>query len=162
MENKQHWHISDWSLLGWIETLVKITAFIFAGIFIFGHVQSISLLFPKGIYLAVWVIQVLLSLGLIGAIFDRYLEKEIIAFSFVLLNNLFHWGIVFALLNGAERSFHFFTFLGLMLVGDLIKLIFLKTTNFQVRDIPKTVLYGLTGFYIIGYSIQILLLLLKG
>jgi hypothetical protein len=40
-----------------------------------------------------------LSLGLLVAIYDRILEREIIAMVFVILNNLGHWGITAALLT---------------------------------------------------------------
>jgi hypothetical protein len=39
----------------------------------------------------------------------------------------------------------------LMLLGDLVKLVFLKMHDFEVRVTPKTVLYGLTSLYIVGY-----------
>jgi hypothetical protein len=44
------------------------------------------------------------------------------------------------------------TFSALMLVGDLVKLAFLATTGFRVRDLPPAAVYGLTGAYAAGYT----------
>lgn len=48
-----------------------------------------------------------------------------------------------------------------MLVGELVKLLFLKVHGFQVRDIPRSVLYGLTAFYVVGYAILLVLEFLR-
>jgi len=49
------------------------------------------------------------------------------------------------------------TFAALMLLGDLVKLVFLKVHEFTVRDMPKAVLYGLTLVYVVGYLLILLL-----
>jgi len=43
----------------------------------------------------------------------------------------------------------------------LIKLIFLRVHDFQVRDTPRSVLYGLTLFYVVGYVLLLMLELLR-
>jgi hypothetical protein len=40
-----------------------------------------------------------------------------------------------------------------MLVGDLLKLVFLAVSDFTVRDTPRSVLYGLTLVYVVGYIV---------
>jgi hypothetical protein len=40
-----------------------------------------------------------------------------------------------------------------MLVGDLVKLVFLRVHQFQVRDTPRAALYGLTTLYAMGYLV---------
>ena len=44
-----------------------------------------------------------------------------------------------------------------MLLGDLVKLVFLKVHNFAVRDTPPAVLYGLTLIYVVGYLLILIL-----
>jgi len=44
-----------------------------------------------------------------------------------------------------------------MLLGDLVKLVFLKVHSFTVRATPKAVLYGLTLIYVVGYLLILLL-----
>lgn len=158
MTDTKKWYISNWTLLGWVETGLKIIAFIFAALIIFPALQSGNFKFPPiGLFL---IIQIVLSLGLLAAIFDRFKEKEIIAMIFIIVNNLAHWGIIYSLGTQVNHLFYLLMFFVFMLAGDLVKLIFIKTTNFSVRDVPKSVLYGLTLFYIVGYSIQIILLLI--
>jgi len=53
------------------------------------------------------------------------------------------------------------TFAGLMLLGELVKVWFLKTSGFGVRHVPPAAMYGLTLFYAAGYA-SILLLGLAG
>ncbi len=158
MDNTKLWHISDWSVLGWIETGLKIIAFFFAGMIFISALKFGNFHLPSvGLFV---IIQIILSLGLVAAIFDRLKEKEMIAMIFIVVNNLAHWGIVYALFTQINNSFYLLMFFVFMLAGDLIKIVFIKTSKFTVRDLPKSVIYGLTTFYIIGYSIQILILLL--
>lgn len=56
-----------------------------------------------------------------------------------------------ALLMKPKPNQAFLLFIFLMMLGDFIKFLFLKVHDFEVRDTPKAVLYGLTGFYIAGY-----------
>lgn len=106
------------------------------------------------------IIQIILSVGLLIAIFDRFKEKELNAMIFILINNLAHWGILYSLFTQINFHFHLLMFFVFMLAGDLVKILFLKTSTFTVRDLPKSVLYGLTILYITGYCIQIFILLL--
>lgn len=112
---------------------------------------------PSGVRLAQWAILVLLSLGLLVAITDRYRGREIVAMIFILLNNLGHWGMVVALASEPGPGVLLPLFAGLMLAGDLVKLIFLKVHDYTVRDYSRVVLYGLTLVYVVGYSLILLL-----
>lgn len=152
---EKKWYVANWSLLAWFETVVKAAALILGIITFFQAFGSGSLLFPTETRLTQWIIQAVLSLGLIAAIFDRLKEKEIIAMGFVILNNLGHWGILIALMSSGWSSSNFTIFWALMLLGDLIKLVFLKVTKFTVRDTPPAAMYGLTLFYVVGYLVLI-------
>ena len=45
-------------------------------------------------------------------------------------------------------------FLSLMLAGDLVKMLFIAVhRDFTVRDVPRIVLYALTGVYVAGYAL---------
>lgn len=157
--NKQNtWHFEKWSSLGWLETGIKLIAFSFAWILLGNALNQPNFVIPNRLFIAIWIIQIFLSFGLLTAIFDRWLEKDIISMIFVLFNNIAHWGIVFVLGVSSFNKTFLFAFFILMLIGDLIKLIFIHTSNFSVRDLPRSALYILTGTYIAGYIIQILLL----
>ena len=73
------------------------------------------------------------------------------------MNNLGHGGMVIALATEPGPCWKLPAFAALMLLGDLVKLVFLKVHDFTVRDMPKAVLYGLTSVYVADYLLILLL-----
>ncbi len=152
------WHVSNWDRLGWIETALKILAFIFAYQMLYETLKQSNFALPQGHYIVIWIIQIVLSMGLIAAIFDRYQNKEMFSMIFVVLNNFAHWSIVIVLGNPTIQSNTLILFFTLMLLGDLVKIIFLKTSGYSVVGVPKSVLYGLTFLYVLGYLVNLIIL----
>jgi hypothetical protein len=153
--------VARWPALARLETGVKLLA-LGMGLLALGQALETGVFgLPAGLRLVQFVILVVLSLGLVAAIFDRLAEREIVAMVFVLLNNLGHWGMVVALASEPGPGGLLVGFGLLMLAGDLIKLVFLKVHRFSVRDTPPVVLYGLTLFYVVGYLANLLLELLR-
>lgn len=154
---KKSWYVARWPFLAWVETAIKLVAL---GIGSVAFVQSISvgrILLPAGIQLVQFIVMGFLSLGLLAAIFDRLTEREIVAMVFVIINNLGHWGMTFSLASGFPVSNFLLAFCSLMLIGDLIKLVFIRVHNFSVRDRSGGILYGLTSVYIFGYAVILIL-----
>jgi len=155
------WHVAKWPPLAWLETIVKLAAIVI-GIAALAQALSVGTFgLPSGLRLAQLIILALLSLGLVAAIFDRLAEREIVAMVFVLLNNLGHWGMVVALASEPGPGALLIAFAGLMLAGDLVKLVFLRVHDYSVRDTPPAVLYGLTSAYAVGYLVILLLELVR-
>lgn len=157
VQNKQ-WHVANWGPLGWLETAIKLVAFAIA---ISAGVRALTsggLALPSGEGLVQFIILAVLALGLLVAIYDRILEREIFAMGFVVLNNLAHWGMVVAL--ASPISAPLVTFVGLIILGDLVKVYFLYTSDFQVRDTPKNVMISLTLMYVAAYVVLLLIALL--
>lgn len=154
------WHFADWPPLAWLETVIKLFALFLAILTAYRGIQRWTFEFPSGLELLEWAIMLVLSLGLALAILDRIQNREIFAMGFVLLNNLGHWGMTYTLMTDPGPGALLSVFAGLMLLGDLVKLLFLRLYTFKVRDLPKAVLYGLTAVYILGYSTIILIELL--
>ena len=156
MTSTKSWHVASWHPLAWLETGIKLVAL---GIGVGTAVSALSnpdFALPTGAGLIQFILLTILSLGLIAAIFDRLTDREIIALGFVVLNNLGHWGMILALLASADLGNAVWLFAGLMLLGDLVKLWFIKATNFTVRDFPQRTLYILTGVYV-AYTLILLL-----
>ena len=148
------WHIAKWPPLAWLETIIKLVALII-GISVGVTALAVGeFALPTGTRLAQFIILIILSLGLIMAIFDRIADREIIAMIFVVLNNLGHWGMVLGLAAGSEWLLWFASF---MLLGDLVKLLFIRVNRFTVRDFTPRILYALTVFHLGGYALLILL-----
>ncbi len=165
----KRWHVAPWPPLAWLETVIKVAALVVG---VIALVQALSTgvrwlpgglpgWSPGGLRLAQLIILALLSLGLVAAIFDRLAEREIVAMAFVVLNNVGHWGMVVALASKPGPGGTLLAFAGLMLLGDLVKLVFLRVHDFSVRDTPKAVLYGLTSAYVVGYLVILLLELIR-
>lgn len=148
----KRWYVADWPPLAWLETALKAVALVI-GILAWVRVGRNAFVLPRGFRLGQLVVLSLLSLGLVAAIFDRWIEHEVVAMIFVIVNNLGHWGMVAALAVRPGPGVSLTAFAALMLLGDLVKLAFLKVHDFTVRDTPRGVLYGLTLFYVFGYVI---------
>lgn len=153
MSSPKTWHVAQWPPLAWLETIIKLVAL---GIGVGTAVTTLAnptFALPTGLRLAQFILLIVLSLGLVAAIFDRLADREIIAMGFVVLNNLGHWGMVLALAAARDLGSAVWLFAGLMLLGDLVKLWFIKATNFTVRDFPQRTLYILTSVYVVGYLV---------
>ena len=114
-----------------------------------------------------------MALGLIFAIADRYLEKEIIAMIFVTSNVIAHWGMVYGLTHQPSSGGLLYLinyqpqdllpwkllpiFAALMLLGDMMKIVFLRRTQLTVRGYKPAKLVYLTGFFVIGYALLLIL-----
>ena len=153
---KKRWHVSSWPLLAWLETVIKLAALVLGIVALVQALSGGTFALPGGLRLVQLVILAFLSLGLVAAIFDRLAEREIVAMAFVVLNNLGHWGMVVALATEPGPGWLLPAFAALMLLGDLVKLVFLRVHDFGVRDTPQAVLYGLTSVYVVGYLVILL------
>ncbi|MGD8553680.1 MAG: hypothetical protein PVI81_00325 [Anaerolineales bacterium] len=157
----QTWHFADWPPLAWLETVIKLFALLLAILTSYRGIQHWPFEFPTGLVLAQWIIMLVLSFGLGLAIIDRVQNREILAMGFIILNNLGHWGMTYTLMTHPGPGSLLSVFAALMLIGDLIKLLFIRLNSFTVRDLPRSVLYGLTGIYIAGYLAILLLELIR-
>ncbi len=79
---------------------------------------------------------------------------------FVVINNLGHWGMFLTLLTQPWPASTLFSFAGLMLLGDVVKLVFIRVHRFTVRTYSTSLLIGLTSVYVVGYAIICLVELL--
>ncbi|MBL8119136.1 MAG: hypothetical protein J0L63_00685 [Anaerolineae bacterium] len=153
MTASKKWYVANWSPLGWLETVVKLIALGAAIVALFNALSSGTFIAPSGSRLLQVIVLALLSLGLTVGILERYGQREIIAMIFILINNVGHWGMVYALLTLPGPGSLLIAFLALMLLGDLIKLIWLWTSGYTQPNASRSVLFGLVLFYIIGYLI---------
>lgn len=156
MSGAQGWHVARWTGLGWAETLVKGAAQVVA-LVAFARCLDGDLGWPSGARLAQFVILALLSLGLLAAIADRIAMREVVSMVFVITNNLAHWGMLVALATIPGPGALFPWFCALMLAGEVVKLAFLTTSGFRVRNVSPAVVLGLTVLYAAGYAGMLLL-----
>jgi hypothetical protein len=149
------WHVGEYDLLGWAETAVKAVAFVVAYIALV-HALDRSLHAPTGIRIVELLLIGVAELGLLAAIGDRLIERELIAIGFVVFNNVAHIGMLYALLAVPGPGLLLSAFCALMLGGELIKIAWLRETEYRVRDVAPMVVQGL----VLGYAALYLVALL--
>lgn len=158
----KQWHIANWSPLGWLETGIKLAAHVAAIIALLSALSGGTAASPGGGRLIQVIMLGLLALGLTLGIIDRYMEREIIAMGFILVNNAAHWGMVYALLTMPGPGSLLIIFAALMLIGDLVKLRWLSISQFSVRGNSPKVMMSLTGVFAGGYVVILAISLLGG
>jgi len=95
------------------------------------------------------------ELGLILAVGDRFVERELIAMGFVCIANAAHLGMLFALLADPGPGVLLSLFCAFMFTGEVIKLGFLRTTGFRVREVAPVVVQGLVVGYAAIYAVAL-------
>lgn len=150
------WHVGDWGPLGWLETVLKAGG-VGVGVAALISATGRSAEAPGGARLAEVIVLGVLCLGLLAAIADRYADHETIGMVFILGMNVGHIAMLIALARDADVGGLLVAFAILMLAGDLVKLVFLATTGFTVRSVPRAAVYGLVGAYVAGYVALILI-----
>ena len=151
------WYIAKWSPLAWLETIIKSIAILIGIAALANALSNGTFELPSGVRLAQFVVLGIRCLGLVAGIFDRLSRREIVSMVFVLFNNLGHWGLLIALAFVPPPIALLVYFSVLMLAGDLVKLASFKVDNFTQSGVSPATLYGLTGFYIVGYAILLAL-----
>lgn len=153
----RQWYFANYPALAWVETVIKAAAMVVGIVALFISLAKGSFALPAGYRFAELIVMTILSTGLVAAIFDRLIEREIVAMVFVIFNNLAHWGIVASLVFLQEANPYLVPFCALMAIGDMVKTIFIKAHSFQVRDLPQFILFALTAIYMAGYIIVLTL-----
>jgi hypothetical protein len=151
------WYVARWPALAWAETLLKLAALVLGIAAGWQAVADLDFHLPEGWRLIELIILVVLSMGLLAAIVDRWAEREVVAMFFVVINNLGHWGMVISLAGSSPAKSTLLLFAGLMLLGDVVKLLFIRVHRFTVRARSSSLLIGLTSIYILGYLFLILI-----
>jgi hypothetical protein len=156
-QQQKHWRVAAWPPLAWLETFVKLIA-LAAGIAAgFRALAGPALDLPADLRWAQLIVLGVLALGLVAAVWDRWQERELVAMGFVIVNNLGHWGMLLAFFSPTFSRTTLLLFAGLMLAGDLVKIVFLRVHAFTVRGQPMSVMIGLTAAYVLGYGLLIAL-----
>jgi hypothetical protein len=150
------WHVGTYEPLAWAETAVKTVAFVVAYVAL---VQALgrTLHSPDAIHIAEIALLGVAELGLLFAIGDRARERELIAMGFVLFNNAAHLGMLYALFalpgpGGLVSLFCLF-----MLTGEIVKIAWLRTTHFTVRELSTLVVQGLVVAYASIYLVALII-----
>jgi hypothetical protein len=149
------WHVAWWGGLGWIETGIKSLAFLCAYLALATSVTT-GWSTPRGVRIVELMLVGIAALGLLAAIGDRLLEREIVAMVFVCFNNLAHFALLLSLLTTDGPGRLLTAFAALMICGELVKIRFLHSTGFTVRNTSTSIVIGLTVAYAFVYALAAL------
>jgi hypothetical protein len=149
------WHVGTYEPLAWVETAVKAVAFVVAYI---AFVQALgrTLHTPDGVHIAELAFLGVAELGLLAAVGDRLGERELIAVAFVACNNAAHLGMLYALLAVPGPGGLVSLFCLLMFTGEIVKIAWLRTSHFTVRELSALVVQGLVVAYAAVYLVALL------
>lgn len=126
----QGWHVANWGLWGWLETIVKLIG-AGAGIVAFFNTMSISTLTLGGSpRLAAVILLGLLTFISIGLVFVRIRQQEIVSIFYAIFNLLGHAGLLIALLRAPQQTTLGIVFGIAYVAGELIKQRFLVVSGF--------------------------------
>jgi hypothetical protein len=149
------WHVARWGRLGWIETGIKAVAFLCAYVALASSITT-GWSAPGGVRIVELVLVGIATLGLLAAIGDRLLEREIVAMVFVCFNNAAHLALLASLVTTDGPGRLLTAFAVLMICGELVKLGFLYSTGFTVRNTPASIVIALTAAYALVYALAAL------
>lgn len=156
MSARRSWRVGEWGALGWLETALK-WAGVVVGVGALVSALDAPIDRASGVRLAQVVVLAVLSAGLLAAVADRLLEREVVGMAFIPAMLVGHVCMTVALARDEGLGAPLVAFAALMLAGDLVKLAFLATSGFTVREVPPAAVYGLTGAYAAGYLALLLM-----
>ncbi|CAN8064883.1 unnamed protein product [Agarophyton chilense] len=145
-------------MLGWLETFIKIAAWIAVPHIRNRVPEQVPTLSPPA--LIQFTVMLVASTLLLLAIIDRLVYREIISMMFVFPNNWAHWTVTLALYQCGREGIntkYFRIFCWLMFTGDIVKLAFFAFHDFSRLGITIYVLVVLTALFTAMYGVILLL-----
>lgn len=141
------WWLNKWPLLGWLETFVKIAAWVFVPFLSSpGGYRADVEDFAKPYLAKQFALEVLImflaSAFLAVAIIDRLVYREIISMIFVFPNNWAHWTVLREMMRRGRNGInvkYFRAFCWLTLSGDIVKLLFFAVHDFSRLNVARYV-----------------------
>ena len=146
------WHVADWGWWGWAETAIKLVAIVVAMV---AAVDAGAWSVPDGHRLSYWLL-VAVAVGYIGTVVDRLQDREVVAMVFVGAMVVGHWSLVFAMGRPDWAAMTVRAFVGLMLVGDLVKVGFFVVSGARVRGLPRAVPVVMTAGLVAVYAVALI------
>ena len=139
MQNSaQGWHVAEWGLWGWVETILKVIGLIAGIAAFFGSNSANPLTIGGNPHLAAVILLALLMLLSLGALGLRVQQKEIISLIFGIVNFLGHLGLLIALLRLPDSMTLSLIFGVFYTAGQLTKLQFLNVSGYTESGQTKS------------------------
>lgn len=156
--NTKGWHFKNWGTWGWIETIIKMIAVVFAlGAFLAADGNAVlqTTNHPRMaavILLGLFTVSMFLLTGF------RIAQREIGSVIFTVINALAHAALLIAMLRAPTELTYPIIFGVLYTIGQAVKLVFLFATGFTEGGLSKTMIRLATLALVIAYAVFTLLL----
>ncbi len=124
------WHVASWGFWGWLETGIKLVGIVAGYIAFFNSTAVTELTIGGHPHLAAVILLALLTLAMIGLVFVRITQKELISIGYSILNALGHLALVFALLRVPTQTTLPIIFAVMFILGELAKQRFLTISGY--------------------------------
>lgn len=156
----QGWHVANWGLWGWIETVLKLVGIGAGFLAFFGTSSAAEMMIGGNPNLAAVILLGLLTLGLAAAVFMRVMQKEIISLIFSILNALGHAGVLIALLRAPDQQTLLLIFAVFFVLGELAKQRFLAISGYTEAGQSASAMLTFSRVVLAIYVVFIVFILL--
>ncbi len=154
------WHVASWGFWGWLETVIKLVGIV-AGYIAFFNSNAVTDLTISGHpHLAAVILLALLTLAMIGVVFVRISQKELISIGYSILNALGHIALVFALLRLPTQTTLAIIFAGAFILGELAKQRFLAITGYVEGGSNTATMIRFSRIIAVTYLVLAILLII--
>jgi hypothetical protein len=148
----QGWHTAQWGTWGWLETIAKIVALIAAFIALLTPLPS-TFVIGGNPHVAALIVLALLTLAAILQVVIRLGQRETISMAFAVFNLLGHVALLIALAQVPHRRLWPVLFGVFYVVGQLIKIQFLRITGYTEGGADKAGMLRVTGGVTLLYAL---------
>jgi hypothetical protein len=124
------WHVANWGFWGWLETAIKLVGIVAGYIAFFNSSGVTDLTIGGSPRLAAVILLALLTLAMVGVVFVRITQKELISIGYSILNALGHIALLIALLRIPTQTTLALIFAVAFVLGELAKQRFLTISGY--------------------------------
>jgi hypothetical protein len=152
----RQWRVEPWPSLAWLQMGIKLAGIVIGLVALEQALAAGRFGLPADLRLVQLGALVARSMGLLAILWDRCIEREVVSLIFVLLNTLGHAGMIVSLVGRPGPSWLLLAFALLMLAGEAVNLVYLRTHEVSLRNTPRAALFGLVSFYVVCYLVVLL------
>ncbi len=150
------WHTAAWGTLGWLETIAKLIAVVIGFVALIGSSSALGFMFRSNPRLAAVIVFALLTIASVGVIAMRFQQKETISMVFAILSALGHIALLIALLRVPQLRRLPVAFAGFFILGQLIKLQYLRTSGYTEGGATTRGMLTVTGVLTAIYALFVI------
>ncbi len=124
------WHVANWGFWGWLETGLKLVGIVAGFIVFFSTSSANGLTIGGNPHLAAVILTALLALAMIGVVFVRISQKELVSIAYSIINAFGHLALLIALLRIPPQTTLPIIFAVMFILGELAKQRFLAISGY--------------------------------